>query len=799
MDYLRNLFDRENDDILEHAYRDARGDLELAIDLILRSSSEPELQRSKKRQRVSTSPVLEPSEAPQFGRIPAPEQHRRERPEATPPISDPAQSGASNGNDTLIMISDDEDTPMDLGDKLPPDSHLMPPISPVRSTEDECLAKALEVFPDISRDYVLGLYKEAMNTPDLPEQLVLKILDDGAKYPKESQCRKELKRKRQDDVDTTEINYDAVERDKASPSYTMQARILLQDEFASIPVWYINDILRQKQHLFPAYFALELVDRTYATYKPAPYSKLKCLRKPKDRRVMPPQKTMTSQMLQHGDGRNELLAELHAARAKRRLDELKRQAELDAQVAASLNEKEHEDTGMMMEWMTHCNGDECHFFCLDCAKRNADNEVGQSRYKLRCMDGSGCTAEFSRQQIQRFLDDKTLSALERIQQDDEIRMAELDGLTKCPFCDFGAICPPVEVDREFRCRNSDCEKTSCRLCRQETHIPLSCEAFAKENRSTIRHAVEEAMTEALVRSCRRMVAIKWCAPAAVLFNGKSCGNRGVNMLYLTEISYVCSKTITNGYGHFDDSHRGGGKGNCPLFDNTDQRHEDEVKNAEKAALAKIRAENPEITDDDLKIQLSETVQRDEQKRLQAAAVRHPMPGRQAPPPPIQVYQPINFYVPQPNAIGQAAFQYRPPWPQDWLQGAAHLNQIQNQNHNPLFPPQVAAAAPAPAPYEPPAYAHRYIPPAVPDPLHDQHQRRRTVLLGDRVVAVPPPPRTPPPNPARHSGSPHQIDALANALRHREEVGGRVRMRTPDLQLRYAFNQQLDLAQRYHIA
>jgi E3 ubiquitin-protein ligase RNF216 len=152
--------------------------------------------------------------------------------------------------------------------------------------------------------------------------------------------------------------------------------------------------------------------------------------------------------------------------------------------------------------MTHCDGDDCHFFCLDCAKRNADNEIGQSRYKLRCMDGSGCSAEFSRQQTQRFLDDKTLAALARIQQDEEIRMAELDGLTKCPFCDFAAICPPVEVDREFRCRNLECERVSCRLCRQETHIPLSCEDYAKENKATIRHAVEEAMTEALVRSCK---------------------------------------------------------------------------------------------------------------------------------------------------------------------------------------------------------------------------------------------------------------------------------------------------------
>jgi TRIAD3 protein (E3 ubiquitin-protein ligase RNF216) len=45
-------------------------------------------------------------------------------------------------------------------------------------------------------------------------------------------------------------------------------------------------------------------------------------------------------------------------------------------------------------------------------------------------------------------------------------------------------------------------EVSCRLCREKSHIPLTCQEYAKENRLSVRHTVEEAMTEALVRKCK---------------------------------------------------------------------------------------------------------------------------------------------------------------------------------------------------------------------------------------------------------------------------------------------------------
>lgn len=46
------------------------------------------------------------------------------------------------------------------------------------------------------------------------------------------------------------------------------------------------------------------------------------------------------------------------------------------------------------------------------------------------------------------------------------------------------------------------EEISCRLCQQKSHIPQTCEEFAKENKLSVRHTVEEAMTEAMVRKCK---------------------------------------------------------------------------------------------------------------------------------------------------------------------------------------------------------------------------------------------------------------------------------------------------------
>ena len=46
----------------------------------------------------------------------------------------------------------------------------------------------------------------------------------------------------------------------------------------------------------------------------------------------------------------------------------------------------------------------------------------------------------------------------------------------------------------------------------------------------------------------------------------------------------------------------------------EQRHEHEVRKAEKEVLDKVRAEHPEYSEEDLKVKVSEKVMQDEERR-----------------------------------------------------------------------------------------------------------------------------------------------------------------------------------------
>jgi len=133
----------------------------------------------------------------------------------------------------------------------------------------------------------------------------------------------------------------------------------------------------------------------------------------------------------------------------------------------------------------------------------AESQIGLSKYELNCMSVDECNAGFSQAQRDLFLDKKTKVALERIEQEAMLRMAGIENLETCPFCPFAAEYPSVEINKEFRCQNPDCELVSCRLCREETHVPKSCEEAARDNGISARRLIEEAMSAALIRTCNK--------------------------------------------------------------------------------------------------------------------------------------------------------------------------------------------------------------------------------------------------------------------------------------------------------
>ena len=46
-------------------------------------------------------------------------------------------------------------------------------------------------------------------------------------------------------------------------------------------------------------------------------------------------------------------------------------------------------------------------------------------------------------------------------------------------------------------------QVSCRLCKEKSHIPLSCQEYRKENGMSERRVIEEARSEALIRTCHK--------------------------------------------------------------------------------------------------------------------------------------------------------------------------------------------------------------------------------------------------------------------------------------------------------
>jgi TRIAD3 protein (E3 ubiquitin-protein ligase RNF216) len=397
---------------------------------------------------------------------------------------------------------------------------------------------------------------------------------------------------------------------------TVSSRKILAAEFGQTPMTFIDvALIDADYYLFKAYKVLQEAELLADGNVFAGYSKLK------GRRQIPPSFTgialetyITSpesdryivEIYRELQFCRKLRAEAgdeRAAAQKRVLDE--EANELQAQANGTMSECGCCFGDCPMNRMVHCNGEILHWFCRDCARKMAETVIGNSKYELHCMSMEICEAGFSNDQRAQFLDSNTITALERNHQEANLRMAGIENLASCPFCPYAAEYPPPEINKEFHCQAPDCEKVSCRLCNLESHIPKSCEEFAKENGLAVRRVIEESMSAAMIRKCNKcrtpFIKEEGC-------NKMKCTRQGCDNVQC----YICSASC--GYDHFNDPARGGKAENCPLFDSVSERHDREVEEAEKAALENVRAEHPEYTEDDLKITVSAEVLRDEERR-----------------------------------------------------------------------------------------------------------------------------------------------------------------------------------------
>ncbi|PYH43976.1 E3 ubiquitin-protein ligase RNF216 [Aspergillus saccharolyticus JOP 1030-1] len=477
-------------------------------------------------------------------------------------------------------------------------SRNLPPVIDLTEdlTEDNLLTEILEIFPDIDVNYLKGLIQRHLQLvlqtkAEIPLTVPDKDLAKGAvteeilgnpSYP-----RKQRKLKRTlDEFDSAKKKEDDIQKwmknipQRGSTLYLEITARLLAIEFPAVPWTYIQNLTLHKRELYAAYLSLSaLEDPSSKSAKP-----------------------YKNEQYRHQHLREDLYKSYpRTLRIMQDLDRERRAAAAAArQARAQEAEERNVQTGNLVECqccfeevpankILPCEGLDVHFFCYTCMQSSAKTQIGLMRYKLQCFDGSGCQAQFDRHGLRHALGKKIMDKLDALQQQDEIQQAGLQGLESCPFCDYHAICPPVEEDREFYCLNPDCEVISCRMCKEKSHVPSSCEDAKTDKRLPYRHRVEEALSDALMRTCPQCKV-------------KIVKTDGCNMMTCakcrTRMCYICNARIEphENYEHF---HRRGG---CSLHDLPGvDPHRAQIERAEANAVATILAENPNIVEKEIRV------------------------------------------------------------------------------------------------------------------------------------------------------------------------------------------------------
>ncbi|THH31727.1 hypothetical protein EUX98_g2465 [Antrodiella citrinella] len=531
------------------------------------------------------------------------------------------------------------------------------------------LAQVLEILPDVDPSHALALitlhHEEQQNEV---VATVLQTLFEDPQYPK---ADKKGKRKREEsgeespsvrqrvEVEMATIDYGNKERPQpAGPFYQDLALANLYSDFPKIPVSHIRREFKNQNNLFaPTYIALDAeLSSGILQHKP-----------------------LAGRRIETGKGKGVLREDPDLELEKAYIAE--RQNKVDAEFAERLLKGDRvEDDGSGIECgccfdthpfdeMIQCP--DAHLFCKTCMTSYAESKLGAHDIKLLCMDQSDCKLPFPDSELRRLLTPTLLSLYERIKQSKEIAAAELENLEECPFCEYKVV---IENDQEklFRCENANCGAVSCRQCQKLDHLPKSCKEMEDDKKLDARHAVEEAMSAALMRNCPK------CGKGFLKETG--C-NKMTCPGCATVTCYVCRKVIS-GYDHFNQQQPpynvAADNSKCPLWDQVEKRHADEVTAAAKKAIEDYKRLHPDADDKDIHVDLPD-----------APPLGPPLPGQAIPAvvPPlphphyaqaahhhhvhVHLNEPMQFRMYQPPGLPPAAPQALP----QHQQHVPHVNNV----------------------------------------------------------------------------------------------------------------------------
>ncbi|KAK0190321.1 hypothetical protein F5146DRAFT_1043758 [Armillaria mellea] len=450
------------------------------------------------------------------------------------------------------------------------------------------LAQVLEIVPDVEPNYAQELIAKNLPTfGDNVVETVLHSLFEDASYPKAEKKRKTTsgsgsggsvaKKARVAD----EVDYASTDRPFAGgPDYAELAIDQLTLDFPNMPKSFLRKILIAKGGFYaPTYLHIVREQKRGG--------KLDYI----------PKKILTRPTTRKGKGRAKADPEFEREKAW-----LSRQDEKEKAVVSEeeIPEGEGIECGCCFSEYPFTKMVQCpdaHLFCSDCVTAYASTQLGAHDVNILCMDQSGCKHPFPESELRRLLSPKLMELYERVKQRKEIEAAGLDGLEECPFCEYKCVIENPD-EKLFRCGNDEtCGAVTCRSCKKVDHLPKSCKEMEEDKHLDGRHAIEEAMTKALMRNCPK------CQKAFI----KEAGcNKMVCPNCHTLSCYVCRQVIT-GYDHFNQQAPGAPTASkskkCLLWDSVDVRHSDEVKAAAEQALAEYRRDHPDIDEADIRVDL----------------------------------------------------------------------------------------------------------------------------------------------------------------------------------------------------
>ncbi|KAK2068361.1 hypothetical protein P8C59_003002 [Phyllachora maydis] len=504
--------------------------------------------------------------------------------------------------------------------------------------EAACREAVAQLFPGLCEEYLARIGNELGWVQDAVVNLIL----DQVEYPKQRTAKK---RKADDaELDPAEEFGDPKKRFEGKNrrfqvDYGRAARDLLKHDFPEAYARHVDLVFSENYDCL--YASYQELHSCFSKHAAAPDAKRYPRKQVPGNLAKQAREQLAELAQRQNEGTVQALKEYHAVRRSCAL----RDEEAENLAVAKAQRTTHECAicceEVALNRTAHCP--DGHVFCRGCVRNLASSQVSVGRHGLQCMAlDAGCTAVFSHEQRALCLDAKLMMALDRLEAASALAAVEIENLASCPFCPYAEECPPVEEDSEFRC--SGCAVVSCRKCKLETHLPNTCAEAAKERGISARHELEEAMTQAMMRKCNN---------CHIQFLKSSGCNRMKCAACNHSQCYVCSASISDNYDHFSAT----GPGACPLFDDFEQRHLDEVRRAEEATRARLLQEQPGVDAAELNIAMADAVAEDDQRRRAAAQ----------PPPAVQVAEDgrlAQMYQDQDDleALRQAQYHQGPPQP-----------------------------------------------------------------------------------------------------------------------------------------